>query len=201
VSETDAQKPSGPERWLRFLPLAIFLALAGLFLARLFAGDASRLPSVLIGRPAPAFTLPALAGAPGDVPGLAAEDLRHGGVSVVNFFASWCAPCRAEHRALMTLATDPALKAKGVKLYGVAYKDEPENSRKFLAEGGNPFARIGVDASGRAAIDFGVYGVPETYVIRGDGIVAFKFVGPLSQQALATVLTPEIEKAARAQTP
>jgi cytochrome c biogenesis protein CcmG, thiol:disulfide interchange protein DsbE len=195
MSDLEAEKARSQEGWLRFLPLAIFLALAGLFLVRLFAGDASRIPSVLIGRPAPAFKLPALAGAPGEVPGLASEDLR-GGVTIVNFFASWCAPCRAEHRTLMTITSDPALKAKGVKLVGISYKDDADNARKFLAELGNPFERIGVDAAGRTAIDFGVYGVPETFIIRADGVVAYKFVGPLSLAEFASVLTPQIEKAA-----
>jgi len=177
-----------------FLPLAIFAALAFLFFARLYAGDASRLPSALIGKQSPAFALPALPGLAG-VGGLAGDDLRKGHVSVVNVFASWCAPCRAEHAQLLTLAKDPALASKGVTLAGLAYKDEPANARRFLEEVGNPFAAIGVDLAGRVAIDFGVYGVPETFVIRGDGAIAYKFVGPLTRQALEETLLPEIEKA------
>src|SRR5208283_462168 len=168
--------------------------LAGLFLLRLFAGDASRLPSALIGRPAPPFALPAVVGLKG-VPGLGDENLREGHVSVVNVFASWCAPCHAEHATLMALAGDPALTAKGVRLYGLSYKDEPANALKFLTDDGNPYAAIGADLSGRTAIDFGVYGVPETFIVKGDGTVAYKFVGPLSPQALAATLIPEIEKA------
>lgn len=179
---------------LRFLPLAAFALLAALFFVRLFAGDASRLPSALIGKPAPVFALPAMDGPP-DVPALSSDDLRRGHVSVVNVFASWCAPCRAEHPSLMALARDEKLKAKGVELYGLSYKDEPSNARRFLDEDGNPFAKIGVDSAGRTAIDFGVYGVPETFVVRGDGVIAYKFVGPLSPQSLATTLIPEIEKA------
>jgi cytochrome c biogenesis protein CcmG/thiol:disulfide interchange protein DsbE len=116
---------------LRLLPLGVFIVLAALFLLRLFAGDASRLPSALIGRPAPPFALPAVEGLKG-VPGFGDENLREGHVSVVNIFASWCAPCHAEHATLMALARDPALKAKGLRLYGLSYKDEPANARKFI---------------------------------------------------------------------
>ncbi|MBI1868225.1 MAG: DsbE family thiol:disulfide interchange protein [Methylocystis sp.] len=181
---------------LAFLPLGLFALLAALFLIRLYAGDASRLPSALIGKQTPAFALPALDGLSG-VPGLASDDLRQGHVSVINVFASWCAPCRIEHDALMALASDAALRQSGVKIAGVAYKDEPANARKFLEDGGNPYALVGVDASGRVAIDFGVYGVPETFVVRGDGTIAYKFIGPLSRQALEATLIPEIKKALR----
>ncbi len=179
---------------LRLLPLGVFIFLAGLFLLRLFAGDASRLPSALIGRPAPPFTLPTVEGLAG-TPGLSDKNLREGHVSVVNVFASWCAPCHAEHATLMALAREPALKAMGVRLYGLSYKDQPANALKFLDGDGNPYDAIGADLSGRTAIDFGVYGVPETFIVKGDGTVAYKFVGPLSPQALAAILIPEIEKA------
>lgn len=185
---------SAPRSALRFLPLALFALLAGLFLIRLFSGDASRIPSALIGKPAPSFDLPALAGL-NDVPGLSTEDLRKGHVSLVNVFASWCGPCRQEHPVLMSMAHNEALKAKGVALYGLSYKDETANALRFLDGDGNPFARVGVDGAGRIAIDFGVYGVPETFVINGDGTIAYKFVGPLTPSALATTLLPEIEKA------
>nr|WP_255679728.1 DsbE family thiol:disulfide interchange protein [Methylocystis sp. WRRC1] len=180
---------------MRFLPLALFALLAGLFLIRLFAGDASRIPSALIGKPAPTFDLPALEGL-ADVPGLTTEDLRKGHVSVVNVFASWCAPCRQEHPVLMSIARDEALKAKGVEIYGLSYKDETANALAFLQGVGNPFQRVGVDPAGRTAIDFGVYGVPETFVVKGDGTIAYKFVGPLTPSAAATTLIPEIMKAA-----
>ncbi|WP_363350666.1 DsbE family thiol:disulfide interchange protein [Methylocystis echinoides] len=178
---------------LRFLPLVLFALLAALFLVRLFSGDASRIPSALIGKPAPQFDLPALAGL--DAPGLATADLRKGHVSLVNVFASWCAPCRQEHVTLMSIARDEKLKGKGVELYGLSYKDEAANALGFLQEAGNPFQRVGVDPAGRTAIDFGVYGVPETFVIKGDGTIAYKFIGPLTPSAAATVLVPEIEKA------
>jgi cytochrome c biogenesis protein CcmG/thiol:disulfide interchange protein DsbE len=191
VSEPATEAARSP---LRFLPLVLFTLLAGLFLVRLFSGDASRIPSALIGKPAPEFDLPALAGL-GDTPGFTTADLRKGHVSVVNIFASWCAPCRQEHPILMALAQDGALKGKGIELYGLSYKDEAANALSFLKEEGNPFQRVGVDPAGRTAIDFGVYGVPETFVVKGDGTIAYKFIGPLTASAAAAQLIPEIEKA------
>ena len=184
-----------PRRWLAYLPLIAFLALAGLFLLRLYSGDPQRLPSPLIGKPAPAFTLPALEGS--GLPGLADADLRQGKVTLVNVFASWCGPCRDEHPVLLELTKRPELARAGVRLAGLAYKDEPGNSMKFLKEMGNPYALIGVDHSGRVGIDWGVYGVPETFVIKGDGTIAYKFIGPLSPDALRDTLMPQIEKALR----
>jgi cytochrome c biogenesis protein CcmG/thiol:disulfide interchange protein DsbE len=179
---------------LRFLPLALFAALAGLFLFRLFAGDASRIPSALIGKPAPNFELPALDGLK-ETPGLSTADLKKGHVSLINIFASWCAPCRHEHPVLMSLKRDERLKAMGLEVYGLSYKDEPANALGFLQAEGNPFERVGVDPAGRTAIDFGVYGVPETFIVKGDGTIAYKFIGPLTPSAVASTLIPEIEKA------
>jgi cytochrome c biogenesis protein CcmG, thiol:disulfide interchange protein DsbE len=181
---------------LRFLPLVFFAALALLFLVRLFAGDVSRLPSALIGKEVPRFSLPAIAGVTGKL-GLTDQDLRQGGVTILNVFASWCAPCHLEHPLLLALAQDDKLAEEGVRLYGIAYKDAPENIRRFLGQDGNPFARIGLDESGRAGIDFGVYGVPETFIIKGNGTIAFKYVGPITEDALRDTLLPEIEKARR----
>lgn len=192
-----AGEEKSPRTWLRLAPLGVFLLLAGLFVARLFSGDPSKLPSALIGRPAPAFTLPAVEGLAG-VSGFGDADLRQGHVSVINVFASWCAPCRAEAPTLLTLAHDETLKAAGVKLYGLSYKDDAANAVRFLTQEGNPFDAVGADSLGRTAIDFGVYGVPETFVVRGDGVVAYKFVGPLSPYALEKTLIPEIEKALKA---
>jgi cytochrome c biogenesis protein CcmG/thiol:disulfide interchange protein DsbE len=176
---------------LALLPLAIFCALAVLFFARLFAGDASRIPSALIGQSAPALDLPALDGAAG----IRDSDLRQGRVSVVNIFASWCAPCHAEHTLLLDLAADKALAAKGVQVIGVAQKDEPENIKRFLGAKGDPYSKIGLDHDGRAGIEWGVYGVPETFIVKGDGTIAFKLVGPMTAETLASVVKPEIEKA------
>ena len=176
---------------LAALPLIAFAALAALLFVRLYAGDASRIPSALIGQSAPALNLPGLGGAPG----LADADLRQGHVTLVNIFASWCVPCHDEHEYLMALAADPALKAKGVVLVGVAQKDSPENIRRFLGAGGDPYAKVGLDGDGRAGIDWGVYGIPETFIVKGDGAIAFKLVGPVGADTIESVVKPEILKA------
>ena len=186
-----SEAPRRPRRWLAFLPLAAFVALATLLFVRLYAGDPAKLPSALIGQPAPPLALPGLDG----MGGLADADLRQGHVSVVNVFGSWCEPCRYEHPNLVALASDAELKEKGVALYGVAQKDSPENVRRFLGALGDPYAKIGLDLDGRAAIDWGVYGVPETFVVRGDGTIAFKYVGPMTAEALAAEVKPQILKA------
>lgn len=176
------------------LPLIAFIALGALFYARLYAGDPSTLPSALIGRQAPDFSLPPIPeltdaqGAP--VPGFSRADLVAGHVTVINVWASWCAPCRQEHPLLVRLSN-----LERVRLVGIAYKDAPENSRSFLAELGNPFAAIGMDENGRAAIDWGVYGVPETFVVDGAGRITYRHVGPLTPASLTETLIPEIEKA------
>ncbi len=174
------------------LPLVVFVALAALLLARLGAADASRLPSALIGQSAPALKLAGLDGGPG----LADADLRAGHVTLINIFASWCEPCHIEHDTLLSLADNPEMKARKVELYGVAQKDSSENIRRFLAAAGNPYAKIGMDPDNRAGIDWGVYGVPETFVVKGDGVIAYKFVGPLTAETFESVLLPEIRKAA-----
>jgi cytochrome c biogenesis protein CcmG/thiol:disulfide interchange protein DsbE len=192
MSETDAKietQPPGPwsrKRLVLFLPLAVFMGLALLFLSQLGAGDPSKLPSVLIDKPVPDFALPQLEGFPGD--GLSDEKLAKG-VHVVNVWASWCGPCRQEHPFLMTLAEDERFT-----LAGLNYKDATENARRFLVTLDNPFATIGVDAKGRSAIDWGVYGVPETFIVK-DGVIVHKFVGPLSAQAMAENFGPALEKA------
>lgn len=179
-----------------FLPLILFAALIGLFYFRLYAGDPSTLPSTLIGRDAPDFALPpldALRHADGSaVPGLARKDLGGGHVTVLNVFASWCAPCRDEHPLLEKLAA-----MQRVRVVGIAYKDEPKNTLSFLSELGNPYSAVGVDQKGRTAIDWGVYGVPETFVIGRDGRIAYKHIGPLTEASFTDVLLPEIEKAER----
>jgi cytochrome c biogenesis protein CcmG/thiol:disulfide interchange protein DsbE len=175
------------------LPLVFFALLAGLFLLRLFS-DAARLPSALIGKDVPQFTLPAIAGL-ADHPGLADADLKQGHVTLVNIFASWCGPCHQEHEFLLALAQNPTLAKEGVEIVGIAYKDDPENVRRFLGQAGNPFARVGADVSGRTGIDFGVYGVPETYIIKGDGKIAYKLVGPMSDNTIRDIILPEVEKA------
>ena len=173
--------------YIVFLPLVAFLAVAGLLLARLFAGDASRLPSALIDKPAPAFVLGPVTGLA--KPGLATADLKTGKVTLVNVFASWCVPCRQESAALMLLSQS------GVRIVGIAYKDQPDNTRRFLGQEGDPYQAVGADESGRTGIDFGVYGVPETYVVKGDGTITSKIVGPLTEENIRDQLMPAIEKA------
>ncbi|WP_131195998.1 DsbE family thiol:disulfide interchange protein [Lichenihabitans psoromatis] len=189
---SDIERPR--RRFLVMLPLVAFVALAGLFMVRLGAGDPSRIPSALIGRPAPVFALAPLPGLETRGPGgLTDADLRQGHVTLVNVFASWCAECHDEHDALMALSRDPALA--GVTMAGIVYKDDPENARRYLGQKGNPFARVGTDPSGRTGIDFGVYGVPETFVIKGDGTIAYKLVGGLTD-ATRPALLEAIRKAA-----
>jgi cytochrome c biogenesis protein CcmG, thiol:disulfide interchange protein DsbE len=178
------------------LPLVLFAALCALFYVRLYAGDPSQIPSALIGRPVPDFTLPPLDGlkeADGTpVPGLSSADLGNGHITIVNVWASWCAPCRLEHPLLLRLS-----ELGRARVVGIAYKDEPDNARGFLQELGNPFAAIGMDRAGRAAIDWGVYGVPETFIIGKDGRIAYKHIGPLSEASLTEIILPELEKAER----
>jgi cytochrome c biogenesis protein CcmG, thiol:disulfide interchange protein DsbE len=182
----------GRRRLLVMLPLVLFLGLAALFFFRLGAGDPSRLPSVLIGREAPPTELPPVAGLERNgqpVPGIVPADFK-GAVTVLNVWASWCVPCRDEAALLMGLAGD-----KRIRLVGINYKDQPDNARRFLGRFGNPFSASGVDANGRAAIEWGVYGVPETFIVGRDGKIVYKLVGPLTPENLQRVVKPEIEKA------
>jgi cytochrome c biogenesis protein CcmG/thiol:disulfide interchange protein DsbE len=174
------------------LPLLALLALAALFWFRLGAGDPSQLPSALIGRPVPATDLPAIPGLTRDgqpVPGLNAADFA-GKVTLVNVWASWCVPCHDEAPLLMKLAEDTRFRIAGIN-----YKDQPDNARRFLGRYGNPFAVSGADPNGRAAIEWGVYGVPETFVVGRDAKIAFKLVGPITPENLERTLKPAIEKA------
>jgi cytochrome c biogenesis protein CcmG/thiol:disulfide interchange protein DsbE len=193
-NNTDGNKSAGSRRRsvLVFIPLVVFLGLAALFLIRLGAGDISRIPSVLIGHPAPATMLPGVAGLERNgkpVPGLEADSFK-GAVAVLNVWASWCVPCRDEAPLLLTLARDPR-----VRILGVNYKDSAENARRFLARYGNPYVANGADLNGRASIEWGVYGVPETFVVGRDGRIAYKLIGPIEPVNLEKVLKPEIEKA------
>jgi cytochrome c biogenesis protein CcmG/thiol:disulfide interchange protein DsbE len=182
----------GRRRLIVLAPLAVFFGLVMLFVIRLFAGDPSRIPSALIGHPAPQTTLPPVAGLDRDgkpVPGLDPANFK-GAVTVVNVWASWCVPCHDEAPILMQLAQDARLH-----IVGINYKDEPENARRFLGRHGDPFAAAGADPNGRAAIEWGVYGVPETFIVGRDGRIAYKLVGPITPENLDTVIKPEIEKA------
>jgi cytochrome c biogenesis protein CcmG, thiol:disulfide interchange protein DsbE len=183
-----------PRNILVLLPLVVFLALAGLFFYRLGTGDPSRIPSALIGRPAPQTDLPPLAGLEREgkaVPGLNSATFQ-GAVTLVNVWASWCVPCHDEVPFLEKLSKD-----KRIQLVGINYKDGADNARRFLNRYGNPFGATGRDDSGRTSIDWGVYGVPETFLVGRDGRVAYKLVGPITADNLAQVLEPEIEKALR----
>ncbi|TGP22021.1 MULTISPECIES: DsbE family thiol:disulfide interchange protein [unclassified Mesorhizobium] len=185
--ETGSSAPPR-RRLLVLLPLLIFLGLAGLFLAQLLSGrDVSEIPSALIGQPAPQTKLPPLEGL--SLPGLDPKSFA-GKVTLVNVFGSWCLPCREEHPVLLGLSQD-----RRFTLAGLNYKDQPENARRFLGDLGNPYQAIGVDPAGRAAIDWGVYGVPETFVVGKDGRIAYKHVGPLTPESARDLLLPQIEKA------
>tara|TARA_R110002020_G_scaffold220742_10_gene428661 strand:+ start:482 stop:1021 length:540 start_codon:yes stop_codon:yes gene_type:complete len=169
------------------LPLLALVALVAVF-AFSINRDPSLVRSVLIDKPAPVFALEAVPEL--GVPGFDTASLT-GQVSVVNVFASWCIPCRAEHPLLMSLSDNA-----DIQLLGINQSDAPENARAFLAELGNPYAAVGADRDRRVSIDWGVYGVPETFVVNAKGIITFKHVGPLTPETLAADLLPAITRAA-----
>jgi cytochrome c biogenesis protein CcmG/thiol:disulfide interchange protein DsbE len=180
-------EPARRRLGIALLPIVIFAGLVLVFWKGL-SGDPSTLPSVLIGKPVPDFILPAIADS--NIPGLTSTDLKAGGVSVVNIWASWCGPCRLEHPILLELS-----KRTDIRLYGVNNKDRADNARRFLGTLGQPYAAIGADTNGRTTIDWGSYGVPETFIIDGKGIIRFKWIGPLSPEILNGIFASEIEKA------
>jgi cytochrome c biogenesis protein CcmG/thiol:disulfide interchange protein DsbE len=192
---TDDTAKVGRRRLLVLIPLALFLGLAALFIIRLSSGDPSRIPSALIGRPAPQTNLPPVEGLQRDgqpVPGLDAAAFK-GEVTVLNVWASWCVPCHDEAPLLVKLAGD-----KRIRVVGINYKDQPDNARRFLGRYGNPFAANGADSNGRGSIEWGVYGVPETFIVGRDGRIAYKLIGPITPENLEAVLKPQIEKAVAA---
>jgi cytochrome c biogenesis protein CcmG/thiol:disulfide interchange protein DsbE len=179
-------------RWPMALPLVAFAALAAIFWFGLGNSDPSRIPSALIGHPAPQTALPPLpgladGGAP--VPGLDPAAFK-GKVSIVNVWASWCVPCHDEAPLLIQLGRDRRLQ-----IIGINYKDAPDNARRFLGRYGNPYGIVGVDANGRAAIEWGVYGVPETFIVGRKGTIVYKMVGPVTPENIDSVLRVEIDKA------
>jgi cytochrome c biogenesis protein CcmG, thiol:disulfide interchange protein DsbE len=172
-------------RWLMVLPPLLFAGLAMLFWVGMQRDNPDALPSAYAGKAAPVLQVTAL----GDGPALTDALLRAPGVKVVNFWASWCAPCRAEHPRLMEIA------AMGVPVYGVNYKDKPADALGLLADLGNPFAAMGADASGRMGLEWGLYGVPETFVIDGSGKVVLRFAGPITTQEMERTILPAIAAA------
>ncbi|MFG1299028.1 DsbE family thiol:disulfide interchange protein [Xanthobacter sp. V3C-3] len=192
-AETTATRRRFP--WLVLLPLVLFLALAGLFFSRLeTGGDPSRIPSALLDKPAPVIPLPPLEGLRGPdgapLPGLDLAALK-GRPALVNVWASWCGPCRDEHPVLMDLAKDGRFAVVGIN-----YKDAPENARRFLGQHGLPYSAVGVDPKGRAAIEWGVYGVPETFLLSRNGTIVHKFTGPLTPETVRSTLLPLMAKLA-----
>jgi cytochrome c biogenesis protein CcmG/thiol:disulfide interchange protein DsbE len=191
TNEGAAPSPSR-RRLLLLAPLGVAVAAGAGFYAMLRglgtgSYDPKGVPSALIGKPAPDFTLPPLEGA--DRPALSAADLRGAGRPVLlNFFASWCVPCVIEHPQLMRLSRD------GVPLCGVAYKDKPEDSLRFLRQHGMPYAKLGVDLPGRVAIDWGLYGVPETYLIDKEGIIRWRWAGPVTEDTVRQELQPLLRR-------
>lgn len=172
---------------LVLIPPAVFAALAGLFAVGMMRDGGQELPSALIGQVAPGLPAEPLPGLPGLDPAVLAD----GEVKLVNFFASWCAPCRVEHPQLTALA------AEGIPIYGIAYKDDPARSVAFLEELGNPFAAAGQDPNGRTAVDWGTYGVPETFVVAGDGTIVDRMPFPLTPELVESRLRPALAEAAR----
>ncbi len=182
MSETGTSNKSRRIVWAALVPLAVFGVFVVFALMQMLSGrDTSELPSALIGNPVPIFKLKELPGQMRNgeqVPSLASSDLK-GKPHLVNIFASWCVPCRVEHPVLMDLAKD-----ERIDIVGINYKDDPGNAVRFLGALGNPYTRIGVDPKGRAAIDWGFYGIPETFLVDADGIVRHKVIGPITASAL-----------------
>ena len=177
---------------LKFAPVIIFTAIAGMFALALKTGDPTRLPSTMIGKPVPPLAYPAVEGLMDNekpVPGFTFKDLAKGKVTIVNFWASWCVACVSEHPNLVTL------RRSGVPIYGIDYKDQASAARRFLGRLGNPYTAVGTDKSGRSAIEWGVYGMPESFIINGKGEIVYKHVGPISRQDIKDKIMPIIEKA------
>lgn len=191
--ENQDSRSTGASILVFVLPALLFVVLAVVFFAALTEGDHSILPSALIDKPVPEFTLPPLKGVAREgkpVPGFSNADLATGEVTVLTVWASNCFVCAREQPTLM------AFKAEhNIRLFSINYKDGPDAARAFLARYGNPFDTIGADLSGRVSIDWGVYGTPETFIVDGQGVIRYKYVGALNKKALEKELLPAIEKA------
>lgn len=173
---------------LAMIPLVIITGMAGLFFGGMFRDNPDALPSARKGQVAPVVNLAQL----GDLPVFGTADLTDGTVKLVNFWASWCAPCRAEHPNLEMLSSE------GVTIYGINYKDQPDKALAFLQDLGNPYAAIGTDSEGRNGLEWGLYGVPETFVIDAEGKIVLRFAGPITQSILDSTIRPAIEAATAA---
>jgi len=191
------EEKATPAKWralIMLLPLLVFIALAVLFAFALGSGDPSRLPSALVGKPAPVIALsqvPGVTRAGKQLPGFTHSDLTNGKVTVVNIWASWCGPCRLEHEYLMKLRD----LRPGAQLFGINYKDDPDAAARFVNQLGNPYDAVGEDQRGRAGVEWGVTGVPETFVVDGDGTIIHKLTGPIDQESLRNELLPAIDGA------
>ena len=188
---TAPDRPAGtrPRHLLYLLPVVLFVVVAVYFLVALYSSrDPQEVPSALVGKPAPGFTLAPLLP---DLPGVARADLG-GSVVLVNFFASWCVPCRAEHPFLMHMAADASLP-----IFGIDWQDKPDAARAYIQELGNPYARIGLDQSGRTGIDFGITGVPETFVLAPDGRICYRQWGPVTDDDTEQALLAKIKECRR----
>jgi len=196
TSENQTGPRRGASRYvLAVIPLVIFLGFAGIAGKMLYdqdvnGRDVSAIPSALLGKKAPALAMQSLEGS--NTPALTDQAVA-GKLTLVNVFASWCVPCRQEHPLLKELAKDTRLTVVGIN-----YKDKNDNALRFLGELGNPYAAIGIDPNGKAAIDWGVYGIPESYLVGPDGTILYKRVGPFDERSINSELMPAIEKASAA---
>ncbi len=187
VGEEQSGKDSGSS-WSTVLPLLVFLSISGVFLYALTSLKPSTLNSALIGKGVPEFTLQPIQGYE-QVPGFSQKELMQGKVSIVNVWASWCGPCKEEHKHLVTL-----VEATKAPLFGINQKDLSVNARRFLNEHGNPYNYIGADTNGRASISWGVYGIPETFIVDRQGKIAYRHVGPIDPRIINEELIPLIIK-------
>ncbi|VAV86435.1 Cytochrome c-type biogenesis protein CcmG/DsbE, thiol:disulfide oxidoreductase [hydrothermal vent metagenome] len=191
--QTEAEEEPRRSIWFALLPVTLFGALVLVFFIGLTQGDTfKKLPSVLIGKPAPTLDMEPVENLVingKQVPSFKGEELRDGKVTVVNFWASWCVPCRQEHPQMITLGKMP-----GIKLFGINYKNDPADAAQFLRQLGSPYAAIGSDFRGRAGIEWGVVGLPETYIVDGKGVIRYKFIGPISKRALEEGFMPKLRE-------